>query len=100
MKPGGAQRNIPGAPAAGRVNCNREIIVSCDVAFQKFFSRTFQTEAAMRPPGFRTRIISFNASWISGKNINPNRQLIASNESFSKGKAETSQHTVSKFLIP
>src|SRR6185436_4626371 len=100
IQPGCAQRNIPGVPGPGGFNWSLEIIVPMEFATQKFFSGALQTEATRRPPVFNTRIISCKASCISGKNIKPNRLLTALKVSSSKGNAETSQQTVSKFFIP
>src|SRR5438552_8108002 len=79
IKPGCEQRYIPGAPGAGGVNCSIVIIVCMDVETQEFFSGIFHTEATIRHPGFKTRIISLKARFISGNKLKPNRQVMAVN---------------------
>src|SRR5437762_13828358 len=81
IKPGCEQRYIPGAPAAGGVNCSIVIIVCMDVETQEFFSGIFHTEATIRHPGFKTRIISLKARFISGNKLKPNLQVMAVNRS-------------------
>src|SRR4051812_45134949 len=100
MNPSLAQRNIPGAPGGDGVIVIFLLIVPMIAVIQKFFSGIFQTAVAILPPGLRTRFISFKANSMSGKNINPKRQLTASNVSFLNGSSLTSQTIVSKFFIP
>src|SRR5258705_4145121 len=99
IKPGGEQRYIPGAPAAGGVNCSIVIIVCVDVETQKFFSGIFHTEATIRHPGFKTRIISLKARFISGNKLKPNRQVMAVNFSFAKMKLSTNAQNIFTTLI-
>ena len=86
-----AQRNIPGEPGGGVGNSMFRFMVPIAAVTQKFFSGPFQTEVAILPPGFKTRCISLAARSISGKNIKPNRQLMASKVLSAKGNSQTSQ---------
>src|SRR5258706_13721270 len=97
IKPGCEQRYIPGAPAAAGVNCSIVIIVCIDVETHEFISGILHTEATIRHTGYKTRIISLKARFISGNTLKPNRKVMAINVSFTKGSAETSQQIGSKF---
>ncbi|MNY20180.1 hypothetical protein D3C86_1536500 [compost metagenome] len=66
---------------------------------QKFFSGMSHTAVATLPPGFKTLAISLAANCMSGKNMKPNRQLMASKESSANGRLLTSQTRVSIFGI-
>src|SRR5689334_10445740 len=95
IRPGCEQRNMPGAPGAGGVSCSIVIIVCMDVETHAFFSGIFHTDATMRHPGFKTRIISLMARFIIGNKLKPNRHVIALKLPFPKGSAEISQQLVS-----
>lgn len=70
--------------------------LACDVSELPFADNTFDAISCR----FRTLNISLAAKSISGKNINPKRQLIASNVLPTNGSSETSQAIVSTFFIP
>ena len=65
---------------------------------QKFWSGPAHTAVEMRPPGRSTRAISLAASCISGKNMKPNRQLMASKLASGKGNSQTSASWVSEVV--
>src|SRR5437763_989828 len=100
MNPLFAQRNIPGASGVGGGSCIFLLMELIVAVTQKFFSGPFHTDVAILPPGFSTRTISLAAISISGKNIKPKRQLIASKVLSANGISLTSHAFVSKFFIP
>src|ERR1043165_2847523 len=99
-RPRSAQRYKPGAPAGGFGSSRCLFTTLKVVVAHKFLSGENQTVVAKRPPGFSTRKISFVANSISGKNIYPKRQLMASNVLSAKGSTETSHTLVSTLVNP
>ena len=86
MSPGCAQRNIPGAPGGGGGSSTFLPIAPIIAVIQKLLAGPAHTDVANRPPGLSTRTISLAAFSISGKNMNPMRQLTASKVALGNGE--------------
>lgn len=88
------------APAGGAGKSSFVLMTDMIVVAQLLRAGAFQTAEQMRAPGFATRVISAIERSMLGKNMNPKRQVTASNALSPNGISPTSHWRVSKFRRP